>query len=244
MSEQDTTVQAPTPEIVETTTNDTSEKKLGELLQSEAVDEKPTVEEPKQSDSVALGKFLAEKKARKALEKKVKELEEAINGEVSDDDDDDSTESTDIAEKYGVDKKFLKELTKSVEKNVEAKFQPILKEKEEARIDKVFNQHFGETMEAMPEYKGVVNPDVIKSLSLDPKNANLTFRELIEKTYGNALGGKRTIESTVHNGGKEPQNVDYERAQQDSEYFKEVMSDPTSKKKYNEEMLRRLAGTF
>lgn len=252
MSEQDNNVNAPTQEIVETTDNDTVEQKLGDILPEtkpdEVVEQKP--EEKKPDDSVALGKFLAEKKARKALEKKVKELEDAINSEVEDDDDDDSL-STDIkslAKEFDVDEKFLKKLTTSVKsdlrKEYDEKLKPITEKNKETKFNEVFSKHFTETIDSMPEYKSVVNADVIKSLSRDPQNAHLTMRELVEKTYGNALGGKRTIETTVPHGGKEPQNVDYERAQKDSAYFNDVMSDSDSKKKYNEQMLKRIAGSI
>lgn len=248
MSVQDENVNAPTQEIVETTADDKGEKKIGDILApTEAPKEEP--KEDKQEDSsVPVAKFLAEKKARKALEKRVKELEEAVNSALEDDDVDVAKEVKSLADEYGVDPKFLKNLTNTLEKQLEDKFDkkvaPIVKEKRQEEINKIFKQHFDETIEVMQEYKSIVNPEVIKSLSLDPSNANLTLRQLIEKTYGNALGGRRTIETTTPNGGKEPQNVDFDKAKNDPEYYSQVMADPSLKEKYNAEMMRRFSRGF
>lgn len=245
MSEQDANVNAPAQEIAETNADDTSEKTLGDLLKTETPSEEPK-SEAKHEDSVPVAKFLAEKKTRKALEKRVKELEEAVNAALEDDDVDVSKEVKDLAEEYGVDSKFLKNLTTTLEKKLEDKFEkklePLTREKKQNDINTIFTTHFNETIGSMPEYEAIVNPDVIKSLSLDPANSNLTLRQLIEKTYGNALGGKRTIETTVPNGGKEPQEINYDRAQSDPDYYKEIMSNESSKKKYNEQMVKRLQG--
>lgn len=251
MSEQDNTVNEPTQEIVEPTDNDTVEQKLGDILPEtkpdEVVEQKP--EDKKPDDSVALAKFLAEKKARKALEKKVKEYEAIINSEVEDDDEDSlSTDIKSIAKEYDVDEKFLKKLSTSlkseIRKEYDEKLKPITQKEKENQFNQVFQKHFTETIDSMPEYKSVVNADVIKSLSRDPQNANLTMRELVEKTYSNALGGKRTIETTVPNGGKDPQNIDFDKAQKDPEYYAQIMADPSQKDKYNSEMMRRFQRGF
>jgi len=93
----------------------------------------------------------------------------------------------------------------------------------------------------MPEYENLVNREVIKVLSLDPKNANKTFAQLIEETYGKAITGKRTIETTKPGGGKEPTEIDFDKALKDTEYFKEIMSNPTLKKKYNDSISSRVS---
>jgi len=61
--------------------------------------------------------------------------------------------------------------------------------------------------------------------------------QILEEAYGNAITGKRTIETTKPGGGKEPTEVDYHRAQTDSEYFKQIMDSPNLKKKYNEKAM-------
>jgi hypothetical protein len=96
-------------------------------------------------------------------------------------------------------------------------------------------------MAEMPEYSAIVNKDVIKTLSLDPANQNKTFQQLIEETYGNALGGKRTLETTTPRGGKALESVDFDRAKKDGKYLEEVLANPDTKKEYNEGLIGRLS---
>ena len=95
-------------------------------------------------------------------------------------------------------------------------------------------------MEKMPDFKGLADPDVIKTLSLDPKNANKTLTQIVEDTYGNFLTGRRTVETTTPRGGKEPEKIDFARMTKDPSYYKEVMSDPDRKKEYNNNLHERL----
>lgn len=50
-------------------------------------------------------------------------------------------------------------------------------------IEEIFSENFNKVMEGMPEYKDVVNRDVIKELSLLPQNAKKTFQQIVEETY-------------------------------------------------------------
>jgi hypothetical protein len=179
------------------------------------------------------------KKAIKALEKTI--ADGATKGEVSSD-------IAAIGEKYGVDKTFLTELASTIRKEAEGDFQkklePITAKEKADRIDGVFTTHFDKAMADMPEYNGVVNRDVIKTLSLDPKNADKTFQQLIEDTYGNALGGKRTLETTTPRGGAKIDKVDFKRAGTDQKYLEEVLSNPDTKKEYNEGLTDRLSTMF
>jgi hypothetical protein len=84
--------------------------------------------------------------------------------------------------------------------------------------------------------------EVIKTLSLDPKNSNKTISQLIEETYGNALPGKRSIEQNKPGGSKESGEIDFDRAKKDGSYFKEIMADPGLKKKYNDNLIGRVGG--
>ena len=60
-----------------------------------------------------------------------------------------------------------------------------------ARINVIFEKSFMETMAAMPEYEGIVNEDVIKTLSLDPANQSKTFAQLIKETYADEVAKKK-----------------------------------------------------
>lgn len=54
-------------------------------------------------------------------------------------------------------------------------------------IDEAFKKHFTLAVNDMPEYKNIVDPNVIKELSLKPENSNKTFPQLITETYSNKL---------------------------------------------------------
>lgn len=235
MSEQVIT----TPEVEEKTPEDTqpktNEQTIGEVLET-----KP--EEPKEKPTIGLDKFLEIKKENKQLAKALKDLEAkldtgATSEEISDD-------LNDLAEEFDVDKKFLSKLEKKIESRIESKFEsklkPLTEEKTAQRIDKVFNEHFTKTMEEMPEYANIVNPEVIKQLSLNPANGKKTFAQLVEETYGNAIGGKRTIETSKPTGRNEPEAIDFDRARKDTNYFNEIMANPSLKNKYNSSIESRL----
>jgi hypothetical protein len=212
------------------------EQTIGDVLETKP--NEPKVEEQK---TIGLDKFLEIKKDNKELKKRLKELEDKISGGA--DEEDLSDDISELAEEFDVDKKFIskleKALIKRVESKVDSKIQPLSEEKKAEKIDKVFNEHFSKTIEDMPEFKGIVNPEVIKQLSLNPLNSKKTFKQLIEETYGNALGGKRTIESAQPRN-VQTEDIDFQRASKDTEYYKEIMANPSLKAKYNASIEKRL----
>ena len=110
-----------------------------------------------------------------------------------------------------------------------------IEEKENiARRDAVIESGLTKALDEAPEYKKVANMDVIKEMALNPANKDMTFPQLLDKAYGNALSGKRTVETTTPRGGATDQKVDMERTRRDPAYRKEVLSDPVSRKQYNE----------
>ncbi len=245
MTEKETVATAPELESKEVQTEVTAGSKPEakaeaetEVTVSEALET-----EQKPAETVGLDKFLEEKKGRKAAERELRELKEAQakattseeRQELSDD-----VESF-LAEYPDVDPKFIKTLLGIAESKASKKAEDAIKpltEKERAEaIDRKFKTHFDKVIESMPEYKGVVNPEVIKSLSLLPQNSKKTFSQIIEETYANATSGKRTLETTTARGGNEPENIDMARARSDEKYFDEIMSNPTLKKQYNDQML-------
>lgn len=206
---------------------------------------------PEGEDKVPLATFLDVKKDAKRLEKQVAELQAQISsGDFSKKEVSASIEA--MAEKFDVDPAFmsefrqtiLAEVTAEAEKKAGEILKPILerdadltKKEREAQIEKAFRKHYGEALERMPEFNEIADADTIKALSLLPQNANKTFAQLIEDTYGKAIVGKRTIEPTKPNGGKEPTSLDFEKARADTEYFKQVMANPQLKAEYNKKML-------
>jgi hypothetical protein len=226
-----------TQEEAENSTPETTEEKqsIEEVLgtQEEKTETPPTV---------GLDKFLEIKKQNKQL---LKEME-SLKSKIESGDDDVAGDIDSLAEAHDIDKGFLKKLVKSIqqetEKSIEERFNqklaPLNQREKEEKINKAFEKAYNETIATMPEYDGIVNPEVIKVLTLDPKNAKKTFSQIIEETYGNAITGKRTIERTTPGGGKESGELDYSKAKSDTEYFKEVMANPKLKEKYNEKMLQ------
>lgn len=222
------------------TTTETTDQTIGEI--------QDTVTPPKkkegEAETVPLATFLDLKKENKEMTKALKELEKKISEGAT------KVEITDdiaaIAEEFEVDPAFVQRLQKltearamAVAKEAATEQMKPLQEKERAdAIDKAFEKHFKAAIEKVPEFKAIVNPDVIKQLSLNPANKDKTFVQLIEETYGNAVTGRRTIETTKPGGGKEPQTLDVARARKDPEYFAEIMADPAMKEKYNQEMLK------
>lgn len=207
-----------------------AQETVGEVLKQE--EEKP--------ETVSLAKFMKEKRARQELEAQIADLQTKANEGAT------KTEiATDLkalAEEHNIDAGFLSKLAKAIEAQAEARIEerlkPITEKEKQAKIDSAFQAGFGKAMENMPEYQEIVNPDVIKTLSLNPNNANKTFRQLIEETYGNALGGRKTIEKAVPRGGNASGELDYNRAKRDSAYYKEVMADPVLKSQYNDRFFK------
>lgn len=147
-----------------------------------------------------------------------------------------------LADEHGIDPSFLNKLAGAIkaqaEAGIEEKLRPIAEKEKQAKIDAAFQAGFGKALENMPEYQDIVNPSIIKTLSLDPNNANKTFRQLIEETYGNAIAGKKTIEKAVPRGGNASGELDYNRAKRDSAYYREVMADPVLKAQYNDRFFK------
>lgn len=242
------------PEITTPEGENPKEKTAGEIIEEAAGggeggegEGSPDGDGEGEKEMVPLSSLMEFKKENKDLKKAIKKLEDAINaGDTSKDDI--AKEIEDLADEYDVDPKFASKLVKILEARATEKvgeaMKPILeqnkkltqKEKDDL-IDKAFTKHFAAAMETMPEYEEIVDAETIKALSLLPKNAKKTFAQLIEETYGRAITGKRTIDDTKPGGGKEPELLDMEKARKDTEYFKEVMANPTLKAEYNKRML-------
>jgi len=207
-----------------------------------AVEEAQTIEEvlkeqeAEPSDHVPLATHLETKKQLKDLKRTIKELQdskgtsEEITGDIDS-----------LTEEYpDLDPVFLKKLTSSLKadlkRDMENDLKPLREEAKQERINTAFETHFNKALELAPEYKGIANAEVIKTLSLDPKNAKKTFVQIIEDAYGSAVVGRRPMDSTTPRGGHEPESVDLDRASRDEKYLEQVLSNPKSKKEYNDAM--------
>ena len=190
--------------------------------------------------------FLEEKRERKELAKELKEIKAMMEKGMSQKEV--SGDVKEIAEEFGLTEQAVAKLIAKVgeqtkaeyDKEIEAKLKPLQEKERSENVEKTFNEHFDKLMEAMPEFKGIASKEVIKTLSLDPKNANKTFAKILEESYGHLVVGKKTLEKTSARGGNSDAPIDYRKANNDQSYFREIMGNPELKKKYNEGLIGRL----
>lgn len=199
---------------------------------------------PKEAETVPLSTFLELKNESKAAKTQIAELqskieEGATKAQIS-------KGIKEIADEHNVDENFLNEFASTIkaqaEKDIDEKISQKLKPYEEKgkaeKIDTIFNTHFDKAMEAMPEYKDIINKDVIKSLSLDPANAKKTFTKIIEESYGHLVTGKKTIDSSTPGKG-DVQTLDKTKLK-DPAYMKTVLANKDLKAEYNKSLIERL----
>lgn len=218
------------------------EETIGEVLKSQKQESK--------DESVPLASFLEMKKENKNLAREMKELKKSIEQgatkkEVT-------ADLKALSEKHNIDAEFLQDFAQAVrqeaeqdvDEKVSSKLKPFEEKEKAEKLDKAFNQHFSKAMEQMPEFEKIVNKDVIKTLSLAPSNANKTFIQLIEETYGHVTPGKRTFDTASSRVGRNDNlEIDVARAHRDPEYFREIRANPLLKAKWNKEMNERLSQT-
>lgn len=206
--------------------------------------------EPPKQETVPLSVLIEQKKANKELAKQLNDLKKSIQDGASKSE---ATETvTALIEEYpDLDPNFLKKLSSSiaseVRKEAEAKLaeklKPITEREESARIEKVFAENYEKVLADNPEYKDVANREVIKQLSLLPQNANKTFSQLIEETYGHVAssGVKKPMDkASVGSGRQDDVKIDHRRIN-DPEYFKEVRANPELLAQYREGLTSRVA---
>lgn len=245
-------VKKPETEPEKTVPEKTDEKpaeKTGEVPKEEKKEEpEKTIEEmkgdekPTAPNMVPESAFLGEKKARKAAEKELKALRELVEGGGSKSEI--SASIAELAEEHDIDKNFLQKFASAIkaetEKELDEKYSSRFESKEkQEKFDDIFGKAYQKALERAPDFKDIANANVIKSLSVLPENAKKTLTQLLEETYGNAISGKRTIETTNPGGGKEPEPLNFDKARRDPKYFDEVMADPKLKAEYNEQMLQK-----
>lgn len=192
--------------------------------------------------------FEATNKANRDLRKKLKDLESKIeSGDITQEEVSDDIES--IADEFQVDKRFLSKvekamenkLTKELENRISEKLKPFEERESLVKAKSKFETYLKASLERMPEYEKVIDRSTLFERFNLPSNANKTMSQLIEETYGNALGsGRPSIETTTPRGGKEPEGVDFSRAVKDPAYFSEIMKDQDLKKKYNDGLAQRI----
>lgn len=202
------------PETTENTEQKVEEPTVADLHEEGTKEPKET----KEVSSVPFKKFIKEKERRKEVERELAELRSQYEG---DDDVDDVDEEPEV-------KKLAQKLEQIEAREIGAKKEAI------------FTENLNKALENSPEYKDIVNMGVLRALAFDPANSNKTYKQLLEEAYGNAVTGRRTIETTTPRGGAKDTVVDMKRAQTDSAYRHEVLADPDTRKQYNEGLTDRV----
>lgn len=229
---------APESEVIDQAeeTVEETQQTIGELSEEIYNEES---EEHASEKTVPEYAFVAQKKALIAAEKELKALRESMQYQESSQNEQ-LTGVDAIADKYNIDREFMNELKSTIENDLDAKYASKESAKEKAeKFNDAFSKQYNTALERGPEFQIIANPDVIKTLATLPQNKNKTVSQLLEETYGNALTGKRTIETTQPGGGKDPEPLDFAKAEKDINYFNEVMADPKKKAQYNEAMLKK-----
>lgn len=220
MSQDTPTVETQVNESPEVTVNTEQAEAVAEPTLAD-LHQTPEAEAPKEKPkvtSVPKARLDKEIAKRKELEAELA----ALRGEAEEDPEVDDVE--DVPE--------VKKLAEKLER--------IEKNEQMSRMEKVFHENMAKTLDNNPEYKDIVNLDVIKALAFNPANANKTYKALLEEAYGNALSGRRTVETTVPRGGAKDTKVDMRRAETDTAYRREVLADPELKKQYNANITDRV----
>jgi len=211
MTEENTNV----PEVKEEQTTE-QPTEATEPTVAELHEEKPKAPKPTEVPFARLDKEI---QRRKDAEAELKALREQIEERIGEaEDEDDSTEVKKLAQKL----------------------EQIEERENRSKMETVFMQHLNKALENSPEYKDIVNVDVIKALAFNPANANKTYSQLLNEAYGNAVTGRRTIETTTPRGGAKDSKLDMQRAKNDTEYRREVLKDPELRKQYNESLTDRI----
>jgi hypothetical protein len=198
----------------ETTVNDEQETTQGDV----SVADLHQKTESKKPDSVPLARLSKEVQRRKEAEAELRALRAELEVSVDEDGNDDEPE--------------VKKLAQKLER--------LEGDKRQADLNAVFEKNFNQTLANLPEYKDIVNVEVIRQMAFNPANANKTYRQLLDEAYGNAVTGRRTIETTTPRGGAKDEKVDMDRARTDGEYRREVLANPDLRKQYNEGLTDRV----
>lgn len=189
-------------------------------LHEEASDSSDKPEKPAKPDSVPLKKFVEEKRKRKELQQEL----DALRAELSEDPD---VEDDEVEENPDV-------------QALADKLDKIEKEQRQRHLNAAFEKHLNDALENAPEYKDIVNVEVIRQMAFNPANKNKTYAQLLDEAYGNAIGGRRTIETATPRGGAKDSKVDLDRARTDTEYRRQVLADPELRKQYNATLTDRI----
>lgn len=208
-------------------------------------------------ETVPLKKFMETKREGKEAKERAEALEQEI-ARLKNDLSSMSIPAVDnklkeLGEKHNVSPEFLAELMsvastslapqirQEMEKELNPKLSKIERERAIEARDRKFKELFTKTLKDNPEYEGIVNENVLRTLAFDPSNGKKTLPQILEEAYGDAIQGKRTIENGSGGGGRRDSGeVDLSNPSEAD--MEKINADPVLKKQWveqTEEALRR-----
>lgn len=242
MSNKDVSTPAEEVKTATEAVEESKEESTEETIAS-AIEDK---EENKIPDSIPYDRFKEKVDSERELKTRVEELEAKIQEQDMSKKEVES-DLSDIAAEHNIDPQVLdkvaERLYSKAQATIDEKLAPLDRKEREEKQGKIISQMLNKALESNPEYKDVVNPEILKQLALNPANANKTMSQLIQDTYGNAVqpSEKKTMESVAPGKSEVIDKVDYERAQKDSDYFAQIKADPKLKEQYNEQMRQQIS---
>lgn len=185
-------------------------------------------------ETVPLSVFLALKDDVKELKKELKDAKTS-----------DKSSATlegfeEIAEKYpDVDKNFIKDMlgivTSKAQKEIDEKYQPIIKDAEAKKakeaFDTAFDKVYDKALKDNPDLPANIKKEMVKNLALTPAYRNTPVADILNELYGGVDTGKPSSEDEIRAAGDADEEViDFEKitdAQKDK-----VLSNPKLRKEY------------
>lgn len=199
--------------------------------------------EEKQKRVVPEATFLEMKNENKSLKREMAELRKLVESGASKQEV--AGEISDLIKEFpDVNPDFLNKFLGIAKNKAKAEFdeeiRPLKEEKARETFDKKFADVFNKTLEEVPEFKSVADIEVIKALATKPENSKKNLEDLLQQVYGKFVTRERkTLEPNTPGGGKDI-GVDFNRAQTDAEYRKQIKSNPESKKIYMDWVVKNL----
>lgn len=226
-------------------TPEEDEKPIGEMLEEEQQEEGVVVgEEDVDEDEDESEEEMVPKATLLQVKKKLKDEIRSLKSKPTASNLDDIADS--VAEKFNTDPEFVKEILAQSTGLIEQKFQKEIqqiknkdKAKElEAKKNQLFDGLFEGLIAKNPDLRGVVNKDFIKKEALDPSNSKKTLKDIVKDIYGGAIETKKiSLDGYKASKGEvEPENL----LNADSQTQKEIASNPTLRKKFGEELAKRV----
>lgn len=216
------------------------DKPLGEMLGEEEAVEEVDEEDTEDEDE----EEMVPKATLLKVKQRLKEEIRSLKSKPSISNLEDIADS--VAEKFGTDPEFVKEILSQSTGLIEQKFQRELqqvKEKDKAKElevkkNQLFDGLFEKLVAKNPELKDVVNKDFIRKEALDPSNSKKTLKDIVKDIYGGAIETKKLSFDgyKASKGEVEPDNL----LNADLQTQKEIANNPKLRKKFGEELAKRV----